>query len=82
MRKIKEEKDHKRALKLEELRKQEEAKQLLEREKQRLQEARDYYNRSLLIKYGIWAFAKNVERARMLEEAAESQRVKWVLKNG
>lgn len=36
----------------------------------------------LLIKYGIWAFAKNVERARMLEEAADSQRVRWVLKNG
>lgn len=55
---------------------------MLEREKQRLQEAREYYNRSLLIKYGIWAFAKNIERNRMLEDAADSQRAKWVMKNG
>jgi ribulose-5-phosphate 4-epimerase/fuculose-1-phosphate aldolase len=81
-RKIKEEKDAVRRRKLEDQRLKEEAKAAAERERLRLQEAREYYQRGLLIKYGMVALGKNVESARMLEEAADSQRVRGLLRQG
>lgn len=49
---------------MEEAKKKEEERLELEREKQRLQEARDYYKRGLMIKYGIIPLSKNVEMAQ------------------
>jgi hypothetical protein len=43
----------------------------MERERLRLEEARAYYRRGLMIKYGIIGLAKNVEMAREKEQRAD-----------
>ena len=64
------------------MRKKEEEKAELERERARIEEARDYYRRGLLIKYGFVPFARNVERTREAEFQADLLRTKWNTKNG
>jgi hypothetical protein len=80
--KAEEEKQAKRAVKEEEAKKKEEEKRELEREKKRLDEAREYYKRGLMIKYGLVPLGKNVERAREAEYQADGQYIKWIKLNG
>lgn len=62
---------------MEEMRRAEEIKAAEERERERLQEAREYYKRGLLIKYGIVPLARNVEMVREAELKADTLRQVW-----
>jgi hypothetical protein len=51
----------KRQVKAEEAKKKEEERLEIEREQQRIKEAREYYKRGIIIKYVLIPLAKNVE---------------------
>lgn len=76
------EKEAKKALKSEELRRKEQERAELEREKARIHEARQYYKRGLMIKYGIIPLLKNVETEKEELKKAQAQNLKWILRNG
>ena len=59
-------------MRLEEARKKEEERLEAERELQRIQEAREYYKRGLIIKYVIIPLAKNVEMVKDKEFFADA----------
>lgn len=65
-----EERELKRKKRQEELKLEEEKKQQLEIEKMKMQNAKDYYERHLMIKYGIIVFGKLVEEGRKMNRMA------------
>lgn len=72
----------KRQVKAEEAKKKEEERLEIEREQQRIKEAREYYKRGIIIKYVLIPLAKNVEIVKDKEFFADVQYVTWVKKNG
>lgn len=64
------------------MRKKEEERLEIEREQQRIKEAREYYKRGIIIKYVLIPLAKNVEIVKDKEFFADVQYVTWVKKNG
>jgi hypothetical protein len=72
----------KRQAKVEEAKKKEEERLEIEREQQRITEAREYYKRGIIIKYVLIPLAKNVEMVKDKEFFADVQYVTWVKRNG
>ena len=75
-------KDLKKQAKLEEEKRKEEEAAELESEKIRIHEARQYYRRGLMIKYGIIPLLRNIELEKQEVEKAQSQNLKWIIRNG
>jgi hypothetical protein len=69
--KILDEKEMKRQAKAEEAKKKEEERLEIEREQQRITEAREYYKRGIIIKYVLIPLAKNVEMVKDKEFFAD-----------
>ena len=71
----------KRTVKEEEARLREERDRERQEEERRIEEARQYYRRGLLIRYGIVPLCRAVEATRDMEVAADQQYIKWIKVN-
>lgn len=64
------------------MKKEEEKKKELEIERIKMVNAKQYYERGLLIKFGISRLLKNVELQKQKYKTAEDQNKKWIKING
>lgn len=64
------------------MKKEEERKKGIELEKLKMSNAKQYYERGLIIKYGILRLLKNVQIEKDKKKEADEQRNRWVLRNG
>ena len=64
------------------MKKEEERKKGIELEKLKMSNAKQYYERGLIIKYGILRLLKNVQFEKDKKKEADEQRNRWVLRNG
>lgn len=80
--KLQQDKDLKKQAKLEDAKRKEDEAAELENERIRIHEARQYYKRGLMIRYGIIPLLKNIEIEKQEMEKARSQNIKWIQRNG